>query len=171
MRSASARKARLNYLKDVLGVENVTLPLGCNRAPNPRYQIGFFEFRKETNPSLELLSYPEPTLTLFQKMVQAMNLNWSSTTHCVCLGNEMDARKHLDGWIQENQLSLVVLFGNDTASMWVGHPTSVRQVRGPGTFNGAIKYYVTFSPSDLISSPEDKRDSWSDLQEIMRDLK
>lgn len=162
-------KDYIQYLQEVLGLQNVMLPTDGNQAPAP--QSLFFSSRGPFTVSavrhfelifLNILTQPKESLflpevqDLFGKMKAAMKLRNIQVLELDCT---VEDRSQLPSQLaQICEGKVVVVFSS--------FPKDIGEL----IFKGPGKWIETYSPSYLLEDGGAKKVVWNDLQKVMKEL-
>lgn len=121
----------------------------------------------EGNPHSKLLfihdagTLNSASRALLGKMIEAMGLTNDQIYLC-----------DVTCFIQHSELSptLIVTLGQPATQAILNNQTPIKLQRGRFAPLGAARVLPTFDPAYLLSHPESKREAWSDLQAIAREL-
>lgn len=166
------REAYSTYLTKVLGIREIVTPKKI-QMKSQQIKVLFFEWCSKPNLQLqnEMRGENTPTHTLRQKMISAMQI---APHEFACTlqsgGSAEEVLGSLKNAVQLNSPKIIVAFGDDSASLLKGTTTSVSQERGQCQLWHKWKYWVTYSPSHLLSHTDDKKMAWEDLQSVMKGL-
>ncbi|MGK5083078.1 uracil-DNA glycosylase family protein [Bdellovibrionota bacterium FG-1] len=105
-----------------------------------------------------------PASDLLKKMISAMGLDLSQVHICDCLPEN----------IPSSQVQVIVTLGQAATQALLKTETPLSDLRGRfHPFQGkqqSPQIMPTFHPADLLRHPESKREAWSDLQAVAREL-
>lgn len=175
-----AMKDYLQYLQDVLGIQNVMIPVaeqnkqGLGAEFGLDLEAGKTHFFTNTGPVtfnekkhfelifLNVLTQAKESLfnkdvqDLFAKMKAAMKL---TNIRVIELDCTVEDRSRLPSELAEKfESRVVVVFSSFPKDM------SEMIFKGPG------KWIETYSPAYLLEDPAAKKAVWNDLQKVMREL-
>ncbi len=134
----------LKYMKEVLGVERIQRPQADTASAEPApelIQVLFIDQKK----------WSAATMDLFVKMREAMKL--TETQVEILFAENMS----------NSELQIKALTAKEIVCF---HPEIFENLKTP--FSGNI--LLTIGPSDLIQSPALKKQTWGDLQQVMKKL-
>ncbi|WII71648.1 hypothetical protein QJS83_14360 [Bdellovibrio sp. 22V] len=160
-------KDYIQYLQDVLGLQNVMLPASEEGAVKARFFTAQGPFEPSESPYFELIFLniltqakesfflPE-TRDLFEKMKAAMKLKNLQVLELDCTVEDRSQLPSELAAICEGKVVVVFSsFPKDLGEMIL---------KGPG------KWIETYSPAYLIEDPGAKKVVWNDLQKVMKEL-
>ena len=165
---------QLHYLRDVLGVDSVVLPVlepaaagGVKAASETRTSGDENAAKVIVLVSSESASFPldGESGDLTQKMIQAMKL----TAPEVFILEWTHARTPAPAEILQTLLRTakpVLIFGTGTARSLIGHFPAI----GEWSSWEGVRFVATESPLDLLLRPELKRAAWAHMQVFMKGL-
>jgi uracil-DNA glycosylase len=111
---------------------------------------------------------------LFTKMLSAMGVGRDEvfiTTFFKCMEANIknsNCRKTLERQIKSLKPNVILALGETTSSMLLERKDSLEDYRNDNlTFMGK-PFYATYHPRELVIDPKLKKNSWSDLQKIMK---
>lgn len=160
-------KDYLQYLQDVLGIQNVMLSPQKNQEAKTQFfnsqgpftavEQGHFEliFLNILTQSKESFFLPD-VRDLFEKMKSAMKLRNLQTLELDCA---VEDRSQLPSELAKICESRVVV-------VFSSFPKDIGELiyKGPG------KWIETYSPAYLLEDPGAKKVVWNDLQKVMKEL-
>jgi len=123
-----------------------------------------------------------PAGELLDKMIEAMGWTRQSvyianTTKCRPPGNRnpqpdelAQCTPFLDAQIRAIAPRIIVTLGRPAANHVLGRDAPISALRGKFHDRAGVKVMPTFHPAYLLREPEKKKDTWSDLKQVIAEL-
>lgn len=170
---AALEQAQIDYLKNVLGLDRVLVPKASLRSAVVEKTV---EVRGAVGPARLFALVPLPaaefplrgeTEALLEKMLLAMKLQKTEVLIATWIAGE-------DFAIEEEVAQLARTAGGRPILVFGGQAAAERLIEARklgewGAWAGA-RVLATFSPRELLDSPEHKRLAWVHLQIVMKHL-
>jgi DNA polymerase len=128
---------------------------------DPKAQLVFVS-AKDT----PLYSYSGDAGELLDKMLQAMGLRRDQV--CLCFSDSIDSLLKIRA--SDSLPKIIVALGQTTAQALLESTSPISQLRSQFHDFRGTRLMCTYHPSDLLTHSELKRDTWSDLQKVAREL-
>lgn len=163
--------ARLQYIKNVLGIKSVIIPEGFvsksflkSAAQEELPQFSFQTFNQ--GPVLFLSdfkgdkdkNFSVEELQLLEKIIVALKLNFQKTDIAKVKTN---SRSMLVNELKLKNYSYVFLLGEGIIKLF-GQKNEFT--------DSGLKFFSTFHPQEMIKDPDLKKDAWAGFKSIMENL-
>jgi hypothetical protein len=168
---ATLESAQVQYLRDVLGIDRILLPLAHGEDVVPESPESGVIVRGDLENARLIVAWcreeasgPEAD-ELARKMIAAMKVE-NDRVAWIEWGNVSDdqPREIVDGLSAASERVLLA-FGPETANALLGHDPATGEWQA--LLTGA-RLMATYSPEDLLASPERKKQAWAHLQIVMK---
>ena len=176
MSSPSLDANQIHYLRTVLGVDSIIWPRSFQRGPENQASHLSGEVAwigGESRARLVALFPLETgdTLTsdqelLVEKMIRAMKVSIDDVRRGFWPVGLADATAAIASELERHANQPVIVFGTGSGLSFDGRSLGI----GESALLGSRRVHVTYSPRDLIDSPERKRLAWVHLQAVMKEL-
>jgi hypothetical protein len=143
---------QISYLRDVLGIQNVMLPFAEAAASGPFEQAKLVVVSNGETPE---------SFQLAERMIQAMKLHPHEVTW---LTWDLKTSHATEDLLMQVGQRPVLVFRSPAFIDW-------DPIQGPlGEWFDweGVRLMATYSPTQLLHSPEKKKEAWSHLQTIMK---